>query len=211
MSASGMNSDRSRGPHAGMGKGFGSGKSSWNSNIWGDNNLGSGFDGELMDRAPRDQNLAETAFEGKSGSGSLLPSSESDGWNSRPNLPWNTVNTTSASLSRGQNNGMTASPISTRPNDRSAPALSETADSSSYFSMPRSSGIGSSAGGGNHKTYLNAGADGISPSGDGLSFGNFGGLRGGDGRRHPNSAFGGSPVGTGFPMKQAHHVAAVGS
>jgi mRNA-binding protein PUF3 len=51
MSASGMNSDRSRGPHAGMGKGFGAGKSSWNSNIWGDNNLGSGFDGELMDRA----------------------------------------------------------------------------------------------------------------------------------------------------------------
>lgn len=50
MSASGMNSDRSRGPHAGMGKGFGAGKSSWNSNIWGDN-LGSGFDGELMDRA----------------------------------------------------------------------------------------------------------------------------------------------------------------
>ncbi|GFF59833.1 pumilio homolog 2 [Aspergillus lentulus] len=193
MSASGMNSDRSRGPHAGMGKGFGAGKSSWNSNIWGDN-LGSGFD---------DQNLAETAFEGKSGSGSLLPSSESDGWSSRPNLPWNTVNTTSASLSRGQNNGMTASPISTRPNDRSAPALSETADSSSYFSIPRSSGIGSSAGGGNHKTYLNAGTDGISPSGDGLSFGNFGGLRSGDGRRHPNSsAFGGSPVGTGFPMKQ---------
>ncbi|KAF7161220.1 hypothetical protein CNMCM6106_008546 [Aspergillus hiratsukae] len=194
MSSSGMSSDRSRGPHAGMGKGFGAGKSSWNSNIWGDNNLGSGFD---------DQNLAETAFEGKSGSGSLLPSSESDGWNSRPNLPWNTVNTTSASLSRGQNNGMTAPPISTRPNDRSAPALSETADSSSYFSIPRSSGIGSSAGAGNHKTYLNTGSDGISPSGDGLSFANFGGLRSGDGRRHPNSsAFGGSPVGTGFPMKQ---------
>lgn len=50
MSASGMNSDRSRGSHAGMGKGFGAGKS-WNSNIWGDNNLGSGFDGKLIERA----------------------------------------------------------------------------------------------------------------------------------------------------------------
>lgn len=44
MSSSGMNSDRSRGSHSNsMGKGFGTGKTSWNSNIWGDSNLGGGF------------------------------------------------------------------------------------------------------------------------------------------------------------------------
>ncbi|EAW08696.1 mRNA-binding protein PUF3 [Aspergillus clavatus NRRL 1] len=193
MGTSSMNSERSRGAHAGMSKGFAGGKSSWNPNIWGDSNLGNGFD---------DQNLAEAAFEGKSGSSSLLSSSESDGWNTRPNLPWTTVNTTAAALSRAPNNGMATSPVATRANDRSAPALAETADSSSYFSLSRSAGIGSSSGAGSHKPYLNSGTEGISPSGDGLSFGNFGGLRSGDGRRHAGaSAFAGSPVGTGFPMK----------
>jgi len=44
MSSSGMNGDRARGSHGNnVGKGFGTGKSSWNSNIWGDSNLGGGF------------------------------------------------------------------------------------------------------------------------------------------------------------------------
>lgn len=44
MGSSGMNSDRARGSHSNsMGKGFGAGKTSWNSNIWGDTNLGGGF------------------------------------------------------------------------------------------------------------------------------------------------------------------------
>lgn len=44
MSSSGMSGDRTRGSHGnGMGKGFGAGKTSWNSNIWGDTNLSGGF------------------------------------------------------------------------------------------------------------------------------------------------------------------------
>ncbi|ODM20364.1 hypothetical protein SI65_03417 [Aspergillus cristatus] len=183
IGSSGMSNDRST-----MGKSFG-GSKVWNSNIWGDNNLGNGFD---------DQHLADTAFEGKSGSGSLLSTSESDGWTSRPNLPWTTVNT-SASLARGAT-AMTTSPVQARSNDRSASALSEAADTS-YFSLPRS-GIAGAGGAANHKTYLNSGSDGISPSTDGISFGGFGGFRNGEARHNVNSsAFGSSPVGTRFQMK----------
>ncbi|EYE90579.1 mRNA-binding protein PUF3 [Aspergillus ruber CBS 135680] len=183
IGSSGMSNDRST-----MAKSFGGGKA-WNSNIWGDNNLGNGFD---------DQHLAETAFEGKSGSGSLLSTSESDGWTSRPNLPWTTVNT-SSSLARGTT-AMNTSPVQARPNDRSASALSEANDTPSYFSLPRS-GIAGSGGAANHKAYLNSASDGISPSTDGISFGGFGGFRNGDARHHVNSSTFGSPVGARFQMK----------
>jgi mRNA-binding protein PUF3 len=47
MGSSGMN-DRSRGSQSNnVGKGFGAGKASWNSNIWGDSNLGGFGDGKL--------------------------------------------------------------------------------------------------------------------------------------------------------------------
>lgn len=193
MSSSGMNSDRARGSHGNnVGKGFGTGKSSWNSNIWGDSNLGGGF--------ADDQHISENAFEGKSGSGSLLSSSESDGWAGRPNLPWSTVNT--SSLAMGQNRSMATSPIETRANDRSAPALNNSGDSSSsYFALPRTTGIGTSAGTASHRPYLNNGSEGVSPSGDGISFG-FQALRNGDGRRQMSATgLGGSPVGATFPVK----------
>lgn len=202
IGSSGMSNDRST-----MAKSFG-GSKAWNSNIWGDNNLGNGFDGEFafLTFPPSakvlthvDQHLAETAFEGKSGSGSLLSTSESDGWTSRPNLPWTTVNT-SSSLARGTT-AMNTSPVQARPNDRSASALSEAADAPSYFSLPRS-GIAGAGGAANHKAYLNSASDGISPSTDGISFGGFGGFRNGDARHNVNSsAFGGSPVGPRFQMK----------
>lgn len=116
-------------------------------------------------------------------------------------MPWTTVNSTS-SLSMGQNRGMATSPIQTRANDRSAPGLNDTGDGSSYFSLPRTSGIGSSAATVSHRPYLRPGADGISPSGDGMSFGGFTGLRNADGRWQMNSTgLGGSPVGTTFPVK----------
>ncbi|KAI9934068.1 hypothetical protein ASPWEDRAFT_103309 [Aspergillus wentii DTO 134E9] len=192
MGPSGINGERSRSSHhSSMTKSFGGGKASWNANIWGDSNLGGGFD---------DQPITESAFEGKSGSGSLLSTSESDGWTTRPNLPWSTVNTTS-SLSRAQTSGMSTSPVQARAGDRSGPALTESADASSYFTLPRSNGLATSAGGTSHKNYLNTSNDGISPSGDGMSFGTFG-FRNGENRRHVStSAFGTSPVNSGFPMK----------
>ncbi|KAE8349325.1 armadillo-type protein [Aspergillus coremiiformis] len=162
-----MSGERPRGTHANMGQPFGGGKSSWNSNIWGDN-LG-------------DQHAGDKAFEGKAGSSSLLPSSESDRWAGRPNMPWSTVNTSSAVLSRATNNTMTTSPIQTRANDRGTGGLTEAGDSS-YFTLPRTAALGGTGGSTNHKAYFNTGSE--------------------DGRRHVNSsAFGGSPVGSGFPMK----------
>ncbi|KAJ5734713.1 hypothetical protein N7533_013116 [Penicillium manginii] len=195
MNSSAMNNDRARGSHGNnAGKSFGAGKSSWQNNIWGDSNLGGGF--------ADDQHISETAFEGKSGSGSLLSSSESDGWVGRPNLPWSTVNT--SSLAMGQNRSMATSPIETRANDRSAPALNNNGDSaSSYFALPRTTGIGTSAGTVSHRPYLNnGGSESVSPSGDGLQFGGFPALRNGDGRRQMSTTgLGGSPVGATFPTK----------
>ncbi|PKY06816.1 putative mRNA binding protein Pumilio 2 [Aspergillus campestris IBT 28561] len=176
-----------------MGNGFGSGNPSWHSgNIWNDN-LG-------------DQNLTEAVLEGKAGSSSLLSTSESDGWTSRAhrNFPWNTINTSSGTLSRAHNASMTTSPVQTRGNDRSVAALSDPTDAS-YFSIPRSSAIGSSIGATPHNTYLHSTPDAISPSNDGNTFGTFNGLRNGEGRRHASAtsvtSFGGAARGPGFSIK----------
>ncbi|KAG2418803.1 hypothetical protein HFD88_001904 [Aspergillus terreus] len=186
MNSAGMPSERTRGSHTGMGQGFGGNTTSWNSsNIWADN-LG-------------DQNSTEAPFEGKSGSSSLLSSSESDGWTVRPNFPWGTVNA-SANLSRAPNNAMTTSPIQTRA-DRGVVTLPETSDAT-YYSLPRTSAIGTSSGHATHKYLGSTGTDALSPSGDGMPFGGLGGFRNGDSRRHVSTAaFGGSPVGTQFPSK----------
>lgn len=204
MGSSGMNADRSRGPHSNsVGKGFGPGKSSWNSNIWGDSNLGGGFaDGtcgeETMDRwslmPNADQHIGDTAFEGKSGSGSLLSTSESDGWAGRSNLPWST------SLSMGPNRGHATSPIETR-NERNAQQMNNAGDSS-YFTLPRTSGIPNSAGTVSQRPYLNSASAGVSSSGDGTAFSAFPALRNGDNRRQMSATgLNGSPVGTTFPAK----------
>ncbi|KAF7616551.1 hypothetical protein AFLA_004610 [Aspergillus flavus NRRL3357] len=170
IAPSNMGGERNRGSHGGMGQPFGGGKASWKNTIWGDN---------------LDQHAGDKAFEGKAGSSSLLSSSESDGWNGRPNMPWSTVNTSSNVLSRATNNS----------------SLAEAGDSS-YLTLPRSAAIGGTAGSTNHKAYLNTGSEGISPSGDGIAFSGFGNFRNTESRRHANSsAFGGSPVGSGFPMK----------
>jgi mRNA-binding protein PUF3 len=201
MSSSGMN-DRSRGSqNNSVGKGFGAGKSSWNNNIWGDSNLGGFGDGKRLIKRQSstwdtltqlvDQHISETAFEGKSGSSSLLSTSESDAWSGRATLPWSTVNTNPSF----QNRSLATSPIQTRANDRSAPAMNETSDSS-YFALPRTTGMSTAAATASHRPYLNAASEGVSPSGDVMSFGGF------SGRRQMNSSgLGGSPVGANFPAK----------
>lgn len=105
----------------------------------------------------------------------------------------------------GQNNrAMATSPIQTRTNDRNAPTMNDSGDSS-YFALQRTSGVGSSAGTASHRPYLNTGSEGVSPSGDGMSLNNFPGLRNGDGRRQISSTgLAGSPVGTTFPGKTGY-------
>lgn len=59
----------------------------------------------------------DTPFEGKTGSGSLLSTSESDGWNGRSGLPWPApVNNTSPNLSR--TNSHSISPLRQRNGDQ---------------------------------------------------------------------------------------------
>ncbi|KAL1970310.1 hypothetical protein VTN77DRAFT_5470 [Rasamsonia byssochlamydoides] len=199
-SSSTMNSDRTRTAHsATMGNGFGSGKTSWNSNIWGNNNLGNTFNTD----GASDSSVRDNAFEGKSGSSSLLSSSESDGWTGRPNLPWSTVSPTT-SLSMGQNKGMTTSPVDSRSADRSAPARPETGDATSYFSLPRASAIGHTPSSSVSKTYLNSASETFpSSAAETISFGSFGSFRNEDvGNRQVNaSAFAGNAVTSSFQSK----------
>ncbi|KAJ6151015.1 Armadillo-like helical [Penicillium chermesinum] len=224
MGSSGMNTDRSRGPNNNsVSKGFGTtGKTSWN-NIWGDSNLGGAFaDGRSLGRSnlcepfePQrpltsysGEHIGETAFEGKSGSGSLLSTSESDSWSGRPNLPWTTVNT---SLAMAQNRSHATSPVETRSSDRNAQQIN-TASDSSYFTLPRTSGIPTSAGTVSHRPYLNSASEGVSPSSDGMTFGGFPALRNGDGRRQMSTTgLSGSPVGTTFPNQPGFHASLDGS
>jgi mRNA-binding protein PUF3 len=204
-----------------MGNGFGGGKPSWNSNIWGNNNLGNSFntDGASDTSVSRGRHWGlvryvgiemltrnsppENAFEGKSGSSSLLSSSESDGWNGRPNLPWSTVSPTT-SLSMAQTKGMATSPVESRTADRSAPARAETGDTTSYFALPRASAIGHTATGSVPKTYINSASDTFpSSTAETISFGSFGNFRNEEvGHRQVNSAaFAGNAAAGGFQSK----------
>ncbi|KAK0658998.1 Pumilio-like protein 2 [Lasiodiplodia hormozganensis] len=79
------------------------------SNIWGNGALGTGF-------ASREQNGSFRAslpeeIEGKTGSGSLVASSESDHWGPRRTTPWNTADT-SAQPINSQRRASSVSPVS---------------------------------------------------------------------------------------------------
>ncbi|KAF5866251.1 mRNA binding protein puf3 [Aspergillus alliaceus] len=186
IGSSNMSGERTRGTHVNMGQAFGGAKPSWDSNIWRDN-LG-------------DQHAGEKAFEGKAGSSSLLSSSESDEW-SGGRIPWSAMSSSLAVSSRATNGNMSTSPIQTRANERGTGSLTEAGDPS-YFALQRSSAMGGTTGPTSHKAYLNTGSDSMSPSGEGMSFSSLGNFRNTDNRRHVNaSAFGGSPVGSGFQIK----------
>ncbi|KAF9892543.1 mRNA binding protein puf3 [Aspergillus nanangensis] len=173
MSSSGMGSDRTGSGHismgtertgsghVSMGQGFPGSKPSWNdTNIW----------AETIGEKHNPEN-------GLTGSGSLLPLSDADGWSDRPNLPnlpWPAGNTSAAPL-RPSNN--------TVSNERSMGSLDSTG-APSYFALTRATGPA-------QKNYLNGGTEGMSPTGEGLPFGPLGGFRNGERRHASNSAFSG--------------------
>ncbi|KAL4776091.1 armadillo-type protein [Aspergillus nidulans var. acristatus] len=146
MQPSALN-ERTRGAHGRISSGL-SGNSSWGmSDIW-KNNM--------------DDSVARSTIEGISGSSSLLPSSESDGWDIRRNVPW---------PSRAQGNGMATSPVQNRTNDLGAAALVDGNDTSSYYTQSVSSTLGPSPGTG-QVTYLDSGSERISPAGETNAMGN---------------------------------------
>ncbi|KAE8557347.1 mRNA binding protein puf3 [Talaromyces marneffei ATCC 18224] len=166
IGASTLTGDRTNSTHnAGMTNGFPASKDRWNNNIWSRNTFGS--DSESEGTVTR-----ENAFQGKSGSSSLLAASESDGWAGRASLPWNTVGSTSAL------NSIKTSPIEVRTGDRSAPASAGSGDNNSYFSLPRAAAIGQNGSSGSSKTFLGSNGESYSvPATEGLSLSNFGNFR----------------------------------
>ncbi|EED19319.1 mRNA binding protein Pumilio 2, putative [Talaromyces stipitatus ATCC 10500] len=169
-----LNGDRTNSTHnAGMTNGFPASKDRWNNNIWSRNTFGS--DSETESTVTR-----ENAFQGKSGSSSLLATSESEGWAGRASLPWNTVGSASTL------NSIKTSPIEARTGDRSAPTSAGSGENSSYFSLPRTA-IGQNGSSAASKTYLGSNADSYSvPATEGLSLSNFGNFRNDDQTQFPS-------------------------
>ncbi|PGH17245.1 hypothetical protein AJ80_04887 [Polytolypa hystricis UAMH7299] len=165
-SSSPMNSnDRSHvSQDSGIGKAFGSARTSWNSNIWRNKAslVGGSFTDSPVDggRAQVDQNgrgaSTETMIEGKTGSGSLLPSSESDGWVGR-NLPWEVTNATSQPLAVGRGKSANGASTHGRGNDQSTPAVlngTSGGAASPYFAIARASGLGHTTSASTHGALL---------------------------------------------------------
>lgn len=87
---------------------YANGSNTWRGNIWGNGTLGTGF-------ASRDQNGSYRAslpeeIEGKTGSGSLVASSESDHWGPH-RTPWNTADSAAQPMS-SQRRASSVSPVS---------------------------------------------------------------------------------------------------
>ncbi|KAL4948405.1 armadillo-type protein [Aspergillus filifer] len=119
-----------------------------------------------------------------SGSGSLLASSESDGWDASRNVPWS---------SRAQSNGMVTSPVQMRSHERSAASFSDSNDASGYFGQPVSNSMGPSPNVG-QRSYLDSGSERISPVGEASIIGNRSVYRNGDRR----NVYTGTPVTTAY-------------
>ncbi|KAL4938867.1 hypothetical protein BDV06DRAFT_46396 [Aspergillus oleicola] len=160
--------ERTRGTHGSIGSGL-TGNPSWGGNgIW-----------------SRTLPVSETSSQDNvSGSGILLASSESDGWNVSRNVPWS---------SRALSNGITTSPIQSRSHDRSAATLSDSSDSSGYFAQPGPNGMGPSPSIG-QRSYLDSGSERISPAGEAGVMGNRSVYKSGDRR----NVYAGTPAATAY-------------
>ncbi|KAL8958182.1 MAG: hypothetical protein Q9193_004712 [Seirophora villosa] len=84
-----------------FGQGFGNVSTTWNGGIWGTSAIGSGLRNSGNDNARVQEERLATAGsnEALTGSGSLLSTSESDGWNGRQRTPWPSMDNTSSGVS----------------------------------------------------------------------------------------------------------------
>ncbi|ERF73799.1 hypothetical protein EPUS_05503 [Endocarpon pusillum Z07020] len=129
-----------------FGTGFNSAKTAWNSNIWANASRPNAFtdgagDAVLSTDSTSHSTEGDTPFEGKTGSGSLLSTSESDGWNGRSGLPWpSSVNNTSPILSR--TNSHNISPLRPRNGDQGSLQMQDSNGRSLPLSSLNRPGIG---------------------------------------------------------------------
>ncbi|KKY28558.1 putative mrna binding protein pumilio [Phaeomoniella chlamydospora] len=119
----------------GMNNGFGSNKSNWAGSIWGNGTLKKTFGDATNEGSNRrgSHSVKTDEVEGKTGSSSLLASSESEGWNRGQGIPWGAVNGTSMSAT---NQTKPISPVRQRipePASTSQIAPSAGRSSSPYF------------------------------------------------------------------------------
>ena len=136
--------------------GFGNGSGAWNGGIWSGKAIGSGLKngGQDTGRSPSQSSYHDTGYNQHAdigedglqtssdnsdtitGSGSLLPSSESDGFNFRHGS-WKSIDDTSPSLSRVHTNASATSPIPRQNSNQQLPNPYTDANStnSTYFSV----------------------------------------------------------------------------
>ncbi|KAI9742005.1 MAG: mRNA binding protein puf3 [Cirrosporium novae-zelandiae] len=115
----------------------------WNNNsIWGTGSLRSRFTASSSDYSRQKVDnikefpLQDDGFEGKTGSSSLLSTSESDGWSNRQSMSWNQARSTSSSTSGRPAPTLNNSPLRPRngaPNTASQPFISQPRSTSPYF------------------------------------------------------------------------------
>ncbi|KAI9656986.1 MAG: mRNA binding protein puf3 [Trizodia sp. TS-e1964] len=119
---------------------FASTPSSWTTGpgIWGNSSSSNGFASEgsrSRENNPYPQNGGlSDIMDGKTGSGSLVASSESDSWGARPSIPWNAAGSSSPALSNAGLKDPAASPATARSTQQSAAESLRSA--SPYFPSP---------------------------------------------------------------------------
>ncbi|KAI9802849.1 MAG: mRNA binding protein puf3 [Piccolia ochrophora] len=133
--------DEDRTSHAStLGSGFAGATSTWNGGIWGNSALGRGYGG-ANNEATRSKeestylNAGNSTLENKTGSGSLVASSESDAWSNRQKTPWNPEETISPALANAHVYESGVSPLRHRGNNHHSGGQmrNENARSSSPF------------------------------------------------------------------------------
>ncbi|KAI4179013.1 MAG: hypothetical protein LQ346_007293 [Caloplaca aetnensis] len=128
-------------------QGFGNVSTTWNGGIWGNSTLGSGLRNATSDNARIQEEKLATAGsnEAFTGSGSLLSTSESDGWNGRQRTQWPSIDKTSSGASTTSTKRSGTSPMR-RQNSSQQPSQSfidPSSNNSPYFSItPASSNQG---------------------------------------------------------------------
>ncbi|KAI9802019.1 MAG: hypothetical protein M1825_003075 [Sarcosagium campestre] len=148
-----------------LGTNFGATNPGWNGGIWGKKStLGGGFAANSSEPSrTRDEsqylNAGSTPFEGKTGSGSLVASSETDAWSARQKVPWNTGEPISPALSNAHIHEPGTSPMRRNGSQHpTAPLLTDDARSTSpFFASARPGPIGPGPGLSNrspHKAFL---------------------------------------------------------
>lgn len=159
--------DQPRPSHgASFGQGFGNVSTTWNGGIWGNTAIGSGLRNATNENAriqgttpnntrhrsvvanspaAEERLAAAGSNEVLTGSGSLLSTSESDGWNGRQRAPWPSIDNTSPGLSTTGTRRSGTSPMRRQDSSQqSSQPFIDPSSNSPYFSIiPPSSNQGS--------------------------------------------------------------------